>query len=113
MTSKLFRGVRMFLPEYNMALVRPSKPMEKTALFRVNLKMNKFEIKDYLQSIYGVPVESVNTKIVLGKTKVDRRSAKKKKRPDYKLAYVTLFEDFEFPDSMFPVTEDGQQQQQS
>ncbi|EDQ93094.1 uncharacterized protein MONBRDRAFT_22497 [Monosiga brevicollis MX1] len=68
-------------------------------VFRVDMKMNKPEIKNYLSSIYGLEVERVNTQIVLGKTKRNRRTNHRNKRADYKLAYVTLPEGqhFEFP----------------
>lgn len=53
--------------------------------------MNKFEIGDYLRHIYGVDVTKVNTHIVSGKVKRHRYSRQRTiKRPDYKLAYVTL-----------------------
>eukprot|EP00045_Choanoeca_perplexa_P000810 m.16215 g.16215 ORF g.16215 m.16215 type:complete len:162 (+) comp10560_c0_seq4:133-618(+) len=126
--SKDFVGTRVFLPEWNVALVRPSKnPMKprkqppqsdidargglqhtpkqhqrrerapNDIVFRVDMKMNKPEIKDYLESIYGIDVRGVRTQIVLGKTKLNRRKNIKNKRSDYKLAYVTLPEDQHFP----------------
>lgn len=53
--------------------------------------MNKFEIGDYLRHIYGVEVTNVNTHIVAGKVKRHRYARQRTiKRPDYKLAYVTL-----------------------
>eukprot|EP00049_Salpingoeca_infusionum_P022625 m.7795 g.7795 ORF g.7795 m.7795 type:complete len:152 (-) comp5292_c0_seq1:124-579(-) len=95
-------GTKVFLPDFTVALVRPSKPMENTVMFRVDLRMNKVEIRDYLQAIYGVTATKVHTKIVLGKTQQSRVSRQYRKRPDYKLAYVELDEPFEFPETMFP-----------
>eukprot|EP00730_Choanoeca_flexa_P011800 TRINITY_DN2812_c0_g1_i1.p1 TRINITY_DN2812_c0_g1~~TRINITY_DN2812_c0_g1_i1.p1 ORF type:complete len:163 (+),score=15.79 TRINITY_DN2812_c0_g1_i1:118-606(+) len=129
--SKDFVGKRVFLPEWNVVLVRPSanpmrprkqppqwdiesrgglqhtpKKHQRTerqpndVVFRVDMKMNKPEIKDYLQAIYGIEVKDVRTQIVLGQRKLNRRKNIVNKRSDYKLAYVSLPENqyFPFPD---------------
>jgi len=78
--------------------------------------MNKLEIKSYLRDVYGVQVDAVSTQIVLGSRKVSRPilsggrragATHRYKKPDYKIAYVTLAEgeEFEFPD-LFPEDED-------
>eukprot|EP01147_Barroeca_monosierra_P005181 gene5181-7025_t len=111
-TTKIL-GVPVFLPTFTMALVRPSSNLPpNVAMFRVATNVNKFEIKSYLQSIYNVDVEKVHTKIVLGKTKVDRRTRKKTKRKDYKLAYVHLMQPFQFPETMFPYHERSEDEAQ-
>ena len=60
--------------------------------FRVSPKANKLEIKDAVESMYNVSVESVNTMQVSGKNK--RRFTKagiiKGKSASYKKAIVTL-----------------------
>jgi len=62
--------------------------------------MTKFDIRNYFQKIYGVQVAKVNTRIQLGKEKrAPGRPKKLKKKPDFKVAYLTLVDQtFEFPD---------------
>ena len=56
--------------------------------------MNRREIRTYLQQVYGVEVQRINTRVVLGKTVRSRPSGRSMgnlmKRPDYKLAYATF-----------------------
>jgi large subunit ribosomal protein L23 len=58
--------------------------------FMVDRRANKTEIKEAVQSIWGVRVTSVNTLNRPGKVK--RRGWTKGKRPDQKRAIVTLAE---------------------
>lgn len=58
--------------------------------FLVHPDANKTEIKEAVQSIWGVEVTSVNT--VNRRGKVKRRGWTKGKRPDQKRAIVTLAE---------------------
>ncbi len=58
--------------------------------FLVDPRSNKTEIKEAVQSIWGVRVASVNTLNRTGKVK--RRGYTKGKRPDQKRAIVTLAE---------------------
>lgn len=58
--------------------------------FLVHPDANKTEIKEAIQSIWGVQVTGVNTIKRRGKTK--RRGWTKGKRPDQKRAVVTLAE---------------------
>jgi len=53
---------------------------------------NKHEIKDAVQSIFGVTVTKVNTLNRKGKRKMNRRNNTWGKRPDSKRAMVTLAE---------------------
>lgn len=69
--------------------------------FKVHIKANKFQIKDAVEKIFGVKVESVNTLKTMGKTK--RMRGNIGKRADYKKAMVTLTADskpIEFFESM-------------
>lgn len=69
------------------------RPVE---VFRVDPKMTKMEIKDYLIKLYNLPVSHVHTSIMQGKWKTDQRRMVKYKEPDFKKAYVYL-EDAEGP----------------
>eukprot|EP00802_Teleaulax_amphioxeia_P033841 Tamp_39341.p1 GENE.Tamp_39341~~Tamp_39341.p1 ORF type:complete len:126 (+),score=40.10 Tamp_39341:37-378(+) len=58
--------------------------------FRVSPKMNKLEMKEWIETAYDTPVKKVNTANYEGK--IVRRSGGKGyyKRPDYKVAFVYL-----------------------
>ena len=55
--------------------------------------MTKFEIKEYLKKLYGLPVSAVHTAIYLGKQLPRSQGggvSRKRKKPDYKKAFVYL-----------------------
>ncbi|HET6773437.1 MAG TPA: 50S ribosomal protein L23, partial [Acidimicrobiales bacterium] len=56
----------------------------------VHPQASKPEIRDAVQSIFGVKVSKVNTLTRLGKRKRNRRTFTYGKRPDTKRAIVTL-----------------------
>ena len=64
---------------------------EKKYTFVVDKKSNKTEIKNAVESIFGVTVASVNTINMLGKNK--RMGIHVGKKADWKKAIVTLTED--------------------
>ena len=65
---------------------------EKKFTFQVDVRANKTEIKQALESIFeGVKVESVNTMRTIGKIKRQGRTAGR--TPEVKKAYVTLKKD--------------------
>lgn len=64
---------------------------EKKYTFVVDKKSNKTEIKNAVETIFGVTVASVNTMNMLGKNK--RMGVHVGKRADWKKAIVTLTED--------------------
>jgi len=59
--------------------------------FMVDIHANKFEIKEAVEKIFGVKVQSVSTMKMLGKQK--RVGVHFGKRPDWKKAIVTLTPD--------------------
>ena len=89
-------------------IIRPiisEKSMEQTAdrkyTFQVAIGANKVEIRQAVESIFGVKVEKVTTTRVLGKVK--RMGATSGKRADWKKATVKLTSDsktIEFFDGM-------------
>jgi len=97
-----FKGIRVLLPEWKVLMVRsPKKLPVDEVVFRIQPNMNKVELRSYLTQIYGVGVEKVNTKNVLGR-KVRSRLAggvtgPEYRKPSYKLAYVKLTEPFVMP----------------
>lgn len=54
------------------------------------MEMTKYDIKNYLEKIYNVPVVDVRTKICLGKFRKDIGKGYVIKDDDRKLAFVTL-----------------------
>jgi len=66
------------------------KDAERTLCFRVRTAANKTEIKNAVQAIFKVKVETVRTANYLGKLR--RRGKQFGYRPDWKKAYVKLKE---------------------
>ncbi|XP_053110052.1 39S ribosomal protein L23, mitochondrial [Hemicordylus capensis] len=99
--------LRVFRTNYFVTLVRPGVPQpEDTVQFRIPMEMTRVELKDYLESIYNVPVATIRTRIQHGSMhRRDHRNCRIKK-PDYKVAYVQLAagQTFQFPD-LFPELE--------
>uniref|UniRef100_A0A8C1V6J0 Large ribosomal subunit protein uL23m n=1 Tax=Cyprinus carpio TaxID=7962 RepID=A0A8C1V6J0_CYPCA len=56
--------LRIFRPTFNLALVRPGKEQPPdTVQFRIPMEMTKFDVRNYLEKIYSVPVAAVRTRI--------------------------------------------------
>lgn len=99
--------LRIFRPTFSMTLVKPGKPQPPdTVQFRVSMEMTKFDVRNYLEKIYNVPVAAVRTRIQYGTNKKRNHLNQRVKRPDYKVAYVQLSQQqtFQFPD-IFPEKE--------
>ncbi len=62
--------------------------------FRVSPDANKYQIKDLVEKIYGVKVESVNTMVVRrnNKSRWTKSGLLRGKTSEWKKAYVTLAE---------------------
>ncbi|MEQ2310351.1 hypothetical protein AMECASPLE_007975 [Ameca splendens] len=57
----------------------------------VGARMTKYDVKNYLEKIYNVPVGVIRTRIQFGSNKKRNHLNQKVKQPDYKVAYVQLF----------------------
>ncbi|TNN00541.1 hypothetical protein fugu_011787 [Takifugu bimaculatus] len=56
--------LRIFRPKWFLTLVRPGKELPSdTVQFRIPLEMTKYDVKNYLEKIYEVPVGAVRTRI--------------------------------------------------
>ena len=64
---------------------------DKRYTFEVAVKAGKTEIKEAIETVFGVKVETVNTVRQLGKIK--RQGRTQGRRPEKKKAYVTLTKD--------------------
>ncbi|XP_055627780.1 probable 39S ribosomal protein L23, mitochondrial [Toxorhynchites rutilus septentrionalis] len=92
--------LRVFLPNFWLKLVRPEHEQPPNVVqFACSMEMTKYDVKNYLEKIYNVPVVEVRTRIAMGKTKRDLVHGYITKNEDTKMAYVTLPKDmkFEFP----------------
>ncbi|XP_028589599.2 large ribosomal subunit protein uL23m isoform X1 [Podarcis muralis] len=99
---------RVFRTDYFLTMVRPGVPQpEDTVQFRIPMEMTRVELKDYLESIYKVPVAAIRTRIQHGSMKQRDHRNRRIKKPDYKVAYVQLAagQTFQFPD-LFPEKEE-------
>ncbi|XP_076971464.1 large ribosomal subunit protein uL23m [Tamandua tetradactyla] len=96
--------LRVFRTNFFIRLVRPGMAQpEDTVQFHIPMEMTREDVRNYLQSIYSVPVAAVRTRIQHGSNrKRDHRNVRVKK-PDCKVAYVQLAhgQTFAFPD-LFP-----------
>ena len=88
-------GTKMFFPNVKLGVMR-GKNNQASVAFKTDPKMTKFEIKQFLTSVYGLHVKKVNTlnyepslghHHVPGPAKDGRRY---KKRRGFKKAYVSL-----------------------
>ena len=80
------------------------KEVEKQVVFEVDKRANKFEIREAVQTLFGVKVASVNTVIMAGKPK--RFGRLMGRRAKWRKAVITLKpgEELDFYES---VNEDG------
>mmetsp|Transcript_19674 Transcript_19674/g.29252 ORF Transcript_19674/g.29252 Transcript_19674/m.29252 type:complete len:114 (-) Transcript_19674:2464-2805(-) len=87
------RGNLMWMPTMTMTLLScrdATARLPARAIFRVEPRMTKHEIKEYLMKIYGLPVKKVNTVNFDGTRKriVGKRFVAYTKYNDFKRAYV-------------------------
>lgn len=90
---------RMWMPNMPMTLVSAKNATARQparATFRVLPRMTKWEIREYLTKIYGLPVQKVNTANYLGKRKLVRGSRQviRFKYKDFKKAVVSFDRSF-------------------
>lgn len=61
--------LRIFLPNFWLKLINPgghTQP-ENVVQFACSMEMTKYDVKNYLEKIYNIPVIEVRTRIGLGK----------------------------------------------
>uniref|UniRef100_A0ABK9NGR1 Large ribosomal subunit protein uL23m n=1 Tax=Glossina morsitans morsitans TaxID=37546 RepID=A0ABK9NGR1_GLOMM len=102
--------LRVFLPNFWMKLIRSRDEQPKNIVtFSVSMQMTKYDVKNYLEKIYKLPVVDVRTRIEMGSTKRDQVYGYVTKNDDVKVAYVTMPKnvEFTFPD-MFAKKDEAQ-----
>lgn len=83
--------LRVFLPNFWLKLIRPTHEQpENIVQFACSMEMTKYDVKNYLEKVYNVPVVEVRTRIGMGRTKRDMKVGYVTKEDDTKYAYVTL-----------------------
>jgi large subunit ribosomal protein L23 len=59
---------RIFLPNFWLKLVRPEhKQPPNIVQFIVSLQMTKYDIRNYLEKIYKIPVVDIRTVVAMGR----------------------------------------------
>lgn len=95
----VWRRLPSYLPNIGLKLIPLSEAQQKVfettgflkeIVFKTAPSVSKVEIKHFLESVYGLHVEKVNTLNVEGKKK--RGKFGFFRRPDYKKAFVVLNE---------------------
>jgi len=112
--------LRVFLPNFWMKMIKPegiygkgSTAPQNKVQFVVSSGMTRYDIKNYLEKIYKIPVVDVRTVNKMGKTRQNAFGNYLVNDKDYKVAFVTLPEGhkFEWPDlkikSQLDEMEDG------
>ena len=89
---------KVLLPMFWMKVVKPSRELPPGVVqFHVHKQMSKFDIKQYLDKIYQVPVVSVSTAIHRGKKRAHpSQGYELEPEEDTKVAYVQLPDNIEF-----------------
>ncbi|XP_015121090.1 39S ribosomal protein L23, mitochondrial [Diachasma alloeum] len=93
--------LRVFLPNFWMKIVKGKyKLPENTVEFHCSMEMTKYDVKNYLEKIYKVPVIDVRTRIKMGKFKYAATGGYVVQEDDIKVAYAILPTDqkFVFPE---------------
>uniref|UniRef100_U5EXX4 Large ribosomal subunit protein uL23m n=1 Tax=Corethrella appendiculata TaxID=1370023 RepID=U5EXX4_9DIPT len=96
--------LRVFLPNFWLKLVKPTQSQPPNVVqFACSMEMTKYDVKNYLENIYKIPIVDVRTRIALGRTKKAYPKSYIIKEDDIKYAYVTMPKDvtFTFP-NIFP-----------
>lgn len=96
--------LRVFLPNFWMKLVKNEEQHPANVVsFIVSMEMTHYDVKNYLEKIYKVPVINVRTEIKMGEIKKQKDKGYIIKDDDQKYAFVTMPKDhkFEFP-NFFP-----------
>lgn len=84
--------ILMPFPLFWVRLLRDDKIPSNVLKMEVHLQMTKFDIKEYLEKIYHIPVMGINTQIFEGKRRRTYTDPKKSfsQEPEYKIAWISL-----------------------
>ena len=89
--------LRVYLPNFWMKLLQPKENDPKNLVtFKVPVQMTNWDIRNYLEKIYKVPVVGVRSEVKCGDIKPAPGAKYLIKGDDYRLAYISLPKDKEF-----------------
>lgn len=94
--------LRIFLPDWKLTMIKPKDPVpDNVVVFKTDIKMTDWDIKNYLEKIYKIEVASINSRVMPGHLR--RSSMGLTKFNDYRLANVSLpvGQTFKWP-NLFP-----------
>lgn len=79
----------------------PERLPANVVMFKTDVRMTDWDVRNYLEKIYKVPVSAVKSRIFMGELKGSTKGITKK--DDYKLTHVTLAggQTFKWPE-LFP-----------
>lgn len=83
--------LRVFLPNFWLKLIKPTHNQPANVVqFACSMEMTKYDVQNYLEKIYNVPVVGVRMYIKMGPTQRDKVHGYVTKDEDTKMAYITL-----------------------
>lgn len=94
--------LRIFLPDFKMILIKPQEALpENVVTFKTDTRMTDWDIKNYLEKIYKIPVQGIRSRIKAGDLRNTIHGVSK--HDDYKIAHVSIDPEtgFKWPD-LFP-----------
>ncbi|KAI0150394.1 ribosomal protein L23-domain-containing protein [Xylariaceae sp. FL1272] len=98
---KMFRlgQKQVFMPAHTITFVRP-KPKQPAnwATFKVPMKFNKLDMRDYLLHAYNVPVTAVRSQVKAQAIRHSNITGRKGRKPSIKTMTVELKEPFVWPE---------------
>lgn len=91
------QGPKVYFPRFVFTLLRSSQNLEPNKVsFRVPKVMNKYDITQYLEKIYGINVKDIET-IIYGR-KVRTVGRYQIVQGSWKKAIITLDHEFKYPE---------------
>ena len=89
-------GQKVYFPRFVFTLLRTERRVKNQVVFKCPSVLNKFDIQQYLEKLYGLRVLQVNT-MNYAPRRV-RTGTLIEKIPGWKKAFVTIDHDFSFPE---------------
>lgn len=91
---------KSFLPNITLTLTRSERRYPNQAVFKCPTYLNKFDVANYLQAIYGIKAIRVDTINYPTRFKLDPDRMVKIPIPAFKKAIVTLDHEFVYPETI-------------
>lgn len=83
--------LRVFLPNFWLKLIKSTHEQPANVVqFACSMQMTKYDVKNYLEKIYNIPVVEVRMFISIGPTRRDKVKGYVTKDEDTKMAFITL-----------------------